>query len=113
MVADKIVQLGKALHDAETSYEKISIIGDLALAVSQDCGGISFMSNGLHEQIGGAGMIPRTSAVINLVTCDAYHAENPIPYMTEETVKQYVSLTLETMRILGADAEEATRHITG
>ena len=113
MVADKIVQLGKALHDAETSFEKISIIGDLALTVSQDCGGVSFMSNELHEQIGGAGMIPRTAAVINLVTCDMYHAENPIPYMTEETVKQYVALTIETMKILGASVEEATRHITG
>ena len=62
----------------KTSFEKISIIGDLALTVSQDCGGVSFMSNELHEQIGGAGMIPRTAAVINLVTCDTYHAENPI-----------------------------------
>ena len=33
--------------------------------------------------------------------------------MTEETVKQYVALTIETMKILGASVEEATRHITG
>lgn len=111
MVADKIVQLGQGLHNAETSFEKISLIGDLAMVVSQDCGGISFMSNDIHEQIGGAGMLAKTAAVINLVTCDAYHAENPIPYMTDETVAQYVSLTIETMKILGASVENAARHI--
>ena len=71
------------------------------------------MSNDIHEQIGGAGMLPKTAAVINLVTCDAYHAENPIPYMTDVTVAQYVDLTIETMKILAKSATEATRHITG
>ena len=113
MVADKIISLGQALHEAESSYEKISIIADLAIVVSQDCGGVSFMSNDIHEQIGGAGMLPKTAAVINLVTCDAYHAENPIPYMTDVTVAQYVDLIIETMKILAKSATEATRHITG
>lgn len=113
MVANKIIQLGQALYQAETSEEKINIIGDLAVVVSQDCGGISFMTNSLHEQIGGAGMIPKTAAVMNLVTCPAYHEEYPIPCMTEETVENYVAITVETIKVLGAHPEQAKKHITG
>lgn len=110
-VSEKIVSLGYALGNAETSEEKVNIIADLALAVSQDCGGISFMSNDLHEQLGGAGMIRRTSAVLNLVTCQEYIRENPIPFLTEEILMEYVNITKETIRVLAESTDEACRWI--
>ena len=113
MVAEKIIDLGVQLHKAETSEDKVNIISNLALAVSQDCGGISFMTNSVHEGIGGAGMIPKTSAVINLVATDEYNRENPIPYMTDKTVEEYVALTCETMKALAENVEAATKHIVG
>lgn len=111
MVSEKIISLGQALGKAETSEEKVNIIADLALAVSQDCGGISFMSNGLHEQLGGAGMIRRTSAVLNLVADQEYIKENPIPFLTEEILMEYVNITKETIRILAVNADDARRWI--
>lgn len=98
LVADKILNLGEKLKSAETSQEKVNIIGDLAIIVSQDCGGISFMSNSLHEEIGGAGMIKKTSAVINLVCTDEYSKENPIPFLTEKELKEYVSISKEVVK---------------
>lgn len=98
LVADKIINLGEKLKLAETSEEKVNIIADLAVVVSQDCGGISFMSNDLHEEIGGAGMIKKTSAVINLVCTDEYAKENPIPFLTEKELKEYVAISKEVVK---------------
>lgn len=110
-VAERIIELGESLKKAETSEEKVNIIGELAIVVSQDCGGISFMTNKLHEEIGGAGMIRQTSAVINLVVTEEYSKENPIPYLTEKELEEYVSLTKETVKILYQDVEKALKHI--
>jgi len=110
-VAEKIIELGNALKKSEYSKDKVQIISDLANVVSQDCGGISFMSNTLHEEIGGSGMIKRTGAVINLVMTDEYEYENPIPFLTEEILEEYVKLTVGSVEKLADKAEAATKHI--
>lgn len=110
-VGEKIKSLGEALAKAESAEEKVNIIGELALVVSQDCGGISFMSNELHEEIGGAGMIKRTSAVINLVVTEKNAKENPIPFLTEKELQEYVAITKETIKEIAKNVEKATAHI--
>lgn len=110
-VATKIIELGEKLKVADLSRDKVQIISELANVVSQDCGGISFMSNTLHEEIGGAGMIKRTGAVINIVVTEEYEAENPIPYLTEELLEDYVKLTVGSVEKLADKAEVATNHI--
>lgn len=110
-VADKIVELGIALKNSELSEEKVKIIGDLALIISQDCGGISFMSNSLHEEIGGAGMIPKTSAVINLVATEIYGIENIIPFLENKELEEYINITLESIKELYKTLNLATKHI--
>lgn len=107
LVADKIIALGEKLKVAETSEEKVNTIAELAVAVSQDCGGISFMTNELHEEIGGAGMIKKVAAVINLVTTDEYFKENPIPYLTDEELERYLNLVLESVNQVFERLDEA------
>ncbi len=107
LVADKIIALGEKLKTAETSEEKVNTIAELAVAVSQDCGGISFMTNELHEEIGGAGMIKKVAAVINLVTTDEYFKENPIPYLTDEELERYLNLVLESVNQVFERLDEA------
>lgn len=110
-VAENIKALADKLYNAETSEDKVNIIADLAVAVSQDCGGISFMTNDIHEEIGGAGMLRKTSAVINLVTTKQYAKENPIPYVDDEECREYVALSKETIKVLAKNAKEATEFI--
>ncbi len=110
-VAQRIIELGEKLKVADLSKDKVQIISELANVVSQDCGGISFMSNTLHEEIGGAGMIRRTGAVINLVMTEEYEAENPIPYITDEILEDYVRLTVGSVEKLADKAKVATDHI--
>lgn len=99
-VGEKIVELGEKLKSAESSEEKVNTIAELALVVSQDCGGISFMSNNLHEEIGGAGMIKKTSAVINLVVTEDYSKENPIPFLSNSDLENYVNITKKVIKNL-------------
>lgn len=111
LIGEKIVTLGEKLKLAETSEEKVNIIADLAVVVSQDCGGISFMSNSLHEEIGGAGMIKRTSAVINLVCTDEYAKKNPIPFLTEKELNEYILISKETIKEVYKNINLATKFI--
>lgn len=110
-VANKIIELGNALKISEYSKDKVQIISKLANVVSQDCGGISFMSNDLHEEIGGAGMIKRTGAVINLVVTEEYEKENPIPFLTNEDLEDYVNLIVKGIEKLSLNVDAATNHI--
>lgn len=111
-VGEKIKFLGEALATAETSENKVNIISELALIVSQDCGGISFMTNELHEEIGGAGMIRKTSAVINLVVTEEYNKENPIPFLTAKELMEYLEITIETVKEIVKNLKKATEHIS-
>ena len=65
------------------------------------------MTNELHEEIGGAGMIKKVGAVINLVTTDEYFKENPIPYLTDEELERYLNLVLESVNQVFERLDEA------
>lgn len=110
-VAERIIELGNRLKESELSKDKVRIISELANIVSQDCGGISFMSNALHEEIGGAGMIRKTGAVINLVVTEEYESENPIPFITEEVLDEYIKLTVGSVERVAGNVEAARKHI--
>lgn len=107
-VGESIIELGERLRKAETSEEKVNVIAELAKVVSQDCGGVSFMSNSLHEEIGGAGMIKHVGAVINLVATKEYFKENPIPYLTFEELQRYVDLVVGSVEEIYSNLDEAT-----
>lgn len=100
LVAEKIIELGTALTFAEKSEDKVRIVSELAIVISQDCGGISFMSNSLHEIIGGAGMMKKTAAVLNLVCSEDYIQTNPIPFLTSKELEEYILISKETIKEL-------------
>jgi len=110
-VAEKIIELGKKLKEAEYSKDKVQIVSELSEVISQECGGISFMSNGLHEEIGGAGMMMKTAAVINLIVTKEYAMENPMPFLTEKDLDEYLSLVVRAVEKLDENCEAATKHI--
>lgn len=110
-VGESIIKLGEKLKNSEMSEEKVNIIAELAKVVSQDCGGISFMTNSLHEEIGGAGMIKHVGAVINLVTTKEYFEENPIPYLTFEELQRYVNLVIGSIEEIYLNLDSAKKII--
>lgn len=87
-----IVELGLNLKQAQYAQEKVEILAKLAKMVSEDGAGISFMSNQLHEIIGGIGMVPGTSAVLSYVVPKAYHEEYIVPFANEIDVDNFVRI---------------------
>ena len=99
-IGQKIEKLGNELGLANLSEEKVRIVSELATIVSQDCGGVTFMSNDIHNEIGGAGLIKKTGAVLSLGVSKKYINENIIPYLTKEDLEKYYQIVLKTISIL-------------
>lgn len=99
-IGQKIERLGNQLALANLSEEKVRIVSELATIVSQDCGGVTFMSNHIHNEIGGVGLIKQTGAVLSLGVSKKYINENIIPYLTEEDLEKYYQIVLKTISIL-------------
>jgi uncharacterized spore protein YtfJ len=91
-LGQKVIDLGNRLKSAETSHEKVNIIGELAVLISQDAGGVTFMTDSLQEIAGGAGMVPGTSAVISLLVDPEYIKYWKIPVLTEDNIEKFVSI---------------------
>ncbi|WP_052193982.1 hypothetical protein [Cetobacterium sp. ZOR0034] len=99
-IGKKIEKLGNELALANLSEEKVRIVSELATIVSQDCGGVTFMSNHIHNEIGGAGLIKKTGAVLSLGVSKKYINDNIIPYLTKEDLEKYYQIVLKTISIL-------------
>ena len=89
---DAVVVFGERLREARTSTAKVAVLAELIAFASQDAGGLSFMSDRLHEVVGGPGIMPGTSAVLSLLVPQAYIERHVMPYLTEYDVSRYVAV---------------------
>lgn len=111
-LGEKIVQEGTDLLEAEYSHDKVDALARLAVLVSQDGGGISFMTNKLNGVIGGAGMMPGTAAVVSCLVPVSYYEEFIIPFLTEEYLNKYVSLVIQSVKEINKVLPEAQAYAT-
>lgn len=96
-LAKKIADLGTSLMYADLSKEKVSIIADIARLISEDAGGISFMSNSLHDTVRSAGIVPGTASIISLLVPEDYVRHWKIPVLNEEDVNKYIEIILSAI----------------
>lgn len=101
--ADKIITLGEELKKADYSADKVRIIADMARLISEDAGGISFMTNTLHEEVRGAGMVPGTSAVISLLVSAEYINYWKIPMLDASDIDKYRKIILLAINKMFSD----------
>ncbi|WP_320176094.1 hypothetical protein [Maridesulfovibrio sp.] len=107
VLGKRITELGNSFTSAETSAEKVKLISELALIVSQDAGGVTFMSAHMHDQVGGGGIMPGTSAVLSMVVSEDYIKEWKIPAFTTEDSDKYIDVIFKALPSLAANAEKA------
>ena len=110
-LGEKIVDLGKRFATAETSNEKVELIGNLAIIVSQDAGGVTFMSNSLQRMVGSAGMMPGITSVISLLVTKKYIDHHKIPFIEEMDVRGYVSIIYYAIIKLYQELEKAENEL--
>jgi len=110
-LAKRIVEIGNQLYIAETSHEKVKIIGDLALLTSQDAGGVTYMTNSLHDVVGGGGILPGTSAVISQLVTSDYIKYWKIPAVTMKDVEKYSTVITGAVIALSHKIEKAEQEL--
>ena len=110
-LAKKIAVLGDALYLAGTSVEKVRIISELAILVSEDAGGVTFMTEGLHAKVAGGGLMPGTSAVLSMAVSRQSLKMMGVPELTVQDAKNYRKLLLKTIPLISGRITEANRFV--
>lgn len=105
--ADKVIAVAMKLKEADASGEKVKLVGELAKLVSEDAGGVTFMTSSVHETVRSAGMMPGMSAVISLLVPTEYCNYWKIPLMDPYDVEQYKKIILRAIQILEYNKDEA------
>ena len=110
-LGDAIIAGGERLKQARFAQEKVAALADLARLVSEDGAGVSFMSDRLHEHIGGTGAMPGSGAVLSYVMPKSYRDAYVFPFLTEEDLARYLlAVKAGTMAMLPV-LPEAQKHL--
>ncbi len=107
----KIVDIGNQIQNSTKSREKAILIAELALLVSQDAGGITYMSNDLHEIVAGGGLVPGLAAVLSIAVSEEYIKQSQIPEINENDIKNYVDITVETIKIMTKKSQQLSKYL--
>lgn len=107
----RIATLGNALAEAELARDKVRIIGELAVLISEDAGGISFMSSGLHDQVGGGGLLPGSSAVLSMVISEPAIRIWKIPAFTAQDSDRYLTILEKAIPSLAVRIKAASDEV--
>ena len=110
-LAQRIAEIGNQLASSETSSEKVKLVGELAVLVSEDAGGATFMTNSLQDVVGSAGMVPGTSAVISLLVTPEYINHWKIPVFTSEDCDSVLAVVTKAIGKLSQRIEKAGQEL--
>jgi len=98
--ADKIIDCAQKLKTADSSADKTVYVAEIAKLISEDAGGVTFMSNSVNDRVRGAGTLPKISAVLSMVTTRQYQAYWKIPKVTEEETENYAKIVINAVKNL-------------
>lgn len=110
-LGEKIAHLGNTLAGTETSREKVQIIGELALLVSEDAGGVSYMSSNLHNLVGGGGLMPGSAAVLSMTISESAIRIWKIPAFTAQDSDMYLEILEKAVPILADNIQKACNEL--
>ncbi len=107
----KIIEIGKQIESSTRSQDKAKLIAELALLVSQDAGGITYMTSGLHEIVAGGGLVPGLAAVLSIAVSQNYIEENMIPEITSEDLNTYIKIIVQAIDLMSKDSQALAQYI--
>lgn len=98
--ADKIIDYAEKLKTADSCADKTVYVAEIAKLISEDAGGVTFMSNSVNDKVRGAGTLPKISAVLSMVTTREYQAYWKIPQVTAEETENYAKIVIKAIKNL-------------
>lgn len=93
-IADKIMATAKELLEIDSAADKTRILAELNKLVSEDAGGVTFMSNSVNDKMRGAGTLPGISTVLSMVTTTEYKEYWKIPQLETAEAENYLQIIL-------------------
>jgi len=109
--ADRVIEIGEKIKKTRTASEKAALVSELALLVSQDAGGITYMTAPLHEIAAGAGIIPGMTAVLSMSVSKQTIDRYKIPEFTPDDNLHYLNVTVNALKILSENLEKARSYL--
>jgi hypothetical protein len=110
-LGNRIAEIGKELASEPTAARKVTLVAELAEVVSQDAGGVTFMSNDLHDIVAGGGIMPGTAAVLSMLVSEPYIRDWKIPFFTPQDAENYIRVVHEAATTLFSSADAAQRQL--
>ena len=107
----RIGALGKKIETSTSSPDKAQLIAELALLVSQDAGGITYMTNDLHEIVAAGGLVPGMAAVLSMAVSQEYIEAHQIPEISAQDIDSYLKIIVEAVSIMPAYRQEMNRYL--
>jgi hypothetical protein len=110
-VAESIIETAERLKTAELGSEKVLVAAELARLVGQEVGGVSFMSNRLHDIVRQCGLMPGTSAVLSMLVTREYLAHWKMPLLEQDDVDMMKSIVYTAIPRIVSRLDEANDSI--
>lgn len=90
--ANKIIDLSYKLKESDKAMDKVLIVSEMAKLISEDAGGITFMSNSIHNKYRGAGILQNNSCVLSMICSKEYIDYMKIPLINEKDIEDYINI---------------------
>ena len=110
-MGEALERLGRELAAATTSEEKVRLAAEVNRFASEDLGGVTFMSDDIHEVMGGVGAIPGTTGCLSLFIPEAELEAAVIPSLTLEDVDRFADIVLGAVPELAAREADARAEV--
>lgn len=102
-----LVQLGEDLSRCNEAAEKVEITAEIARFVTEDLGGVIFMSDRIHDYARSAGAMPGTAAVLSRIVTSDYIKRYRIPFVTDKDVLLLKKVLESAVPLLFKDLDKA------
>ncbi|MFW6056880.1 MAG: hypothetical protein ACOC9B_06190 [Chloroflexota bacterium] len=106
-VAERIIEAAGELKKAERGTEKVKAAAELARLMSEEVGGVSFMTDALFDVVRQTGLIPGTSAVLSMLVTRDYLEHWKIPLVEPEDIESMTRIVYGAVPRIAARMDEA------
>lgn len=107
-MGEHVARLGRELAEAKSSCVKVRIAAEINWYASEDLGGVTFMSDDIHEVMGGVGAIPGTTGCLSLFIPDEELERVVYPALTLDDVEHFADIILKAVGCLANREEEGS-----
>ncbi len=111
VMGEHVMELAKRFAEATTSREKVLLAAEINKYVSEDFGGVSFMSDDIHEVMGGVGGIPGITGCLSLFVSNAEREQTVYPILCQEDADRYADVILNGVKEVYVRLDDAMKEV--